>query len=307
MAATPALRVTGAAKRFGDREALAGVDLEVAPGEWLALLGPNGAGKTTLVRAVAGRVRLDAGSVALFGDEVGPLPRGDRSRLGVVPQEIALHPKLRARENLEHWGALLGVASGELGVRVGEALEWTGLADRADDLVASFSGGMKRRLNIACSLLHVPDVVLLDEPTVGVDPQSRARIWEMLAELRARGTAIVLTTHQLDEAQSVSDTIAILDHGRVIARGTLDDILRDTLGAGRGVELRIDGDVDAGAFGLEALGDGVYGARFTQLTTELPRLFERVAASGCTVVDVDVRRPSLQDAFIHLTGRELRE
>ncbi|QDU86504.1 Daunorubicin/doxorubicin resistance ATP-binding protein DrrA [Planctomycetes bacterium Pla163] len=307
----PALEVRSARKRFAERAALDGVDLCVAPGEWVALLGPNGAGKTTLVKAVAGRVRLDDGAVALFGATVAPLPNGDRSQLGVVPQEVALHPAFSARENLEHWGALAGVSRDVLGRRIDEALEWTGLADRADDRVDAFSGGMKRRLNIACSLLHEPRLVLLDEPTVGVDPQSRARIWEMLGELRARGTAVVLTTHQLDEAQDVSGSIAILDHGRIIARGSLDRIVDETLGAARRVELALRGVTDVAALGLEpgpSNGEVVRAStRLERLTDELPALFERVRSAGGEVVDVEVRPPSLQDVFIHLTGRELRD
>jgi len=311
MTADPSLQVRGASKRFGERAALDGVDLEVAPGEWLALLGPNGAGKTTLVRAVAGRVRLDAGEVRLFGDAVGPLPGGDRSELGVVPQEIALHPAFTARENLAHWGALAGVERGELDARVDEALDWTGLVDRADDRASEFSGGMKRRLNIACSLLHRPRLVLLDEPTVGVDPQSRARIWEMLGRLRERGTTIVLTTHQLDEAEDVSGSIAIMDAGRVIARGSLDGLVDEHLGPARQVELALKGGVDLAALGLAPTatnGEVARGtARLEHLTAELPALFERVSAAGGEVVDLEVRPPSLQDVFIHLTGRELRD
>lgn len=307
----PSLSVRGASKRFGERAALAGVDLEVGPGEWLALLGPNGAGKTTLVRAIAGRVRLDAGDVRLFGRPVGPLPDGDRSALGVVPQEIALHPAFTARENLEHWGGLAGVSRRDLAGRVDEALAWTGLADRASDRAGDFSGGMKRRLNIACSLLHRPSLVLLDEPTVGVDPQSRARIWEMLGELRERGTTIVLTTHQLDEAEDVSGSIAIMDAGAVIARGSLDGLVDEHLGPARQVELALRGANDLAALGLEPAasnGDVVRGtARLERLTAELPALFERVSTAGAEVVDVEVRPPSLQDVFIHLTGRELRD
>ncbi|NJL27997.1 MAG: ABC transporter ATP-binding protein [Thermoanaerobaculia bacterium] len=173
----PVLEVTDAARRYGEVAALCGVDLQLERGEWLGLLGPNGAGKTTLVRAIAGRVRLDRGEIALFGQ-----------RLGVVPQEIALYPALTARENLVTFGSLHGLGRRELTLRIAWALAWTGLAERADEPVRGFSGGMKRRLNIAASVLHRPDVLLLDEPTVGVDPQSRERIWQMLAELRRGGT-----------------------------------------------------------------------------------------------------------------------
>lgn len=246
-----ALTVRSAEKRYGVTQALAGVDLTLARGRWLGLLGPNGAGKTTLVRAIAGRVRLDAGRITLHGVDLGAGPgaglSGDsaaarmaRRRLGVVPQELALYERLTAAENLRIFGELHGVTGRTLRERVAWALAWSALADRARDRVSGFSGGMKRRLNIACSVLHQPDVVLLDEPTVGVDPQSRARIWEMLEALRARGTALLLTTHHLDEAEEVCDEIVIVDHGRVVAAGTVEALIAESLGARRSVVLSVE-------------------------------------------------------------------
>ncbi len=231
----PVLAVEGATKRFGSTLALAGASFGVAPGDWLGLLGPNGAGKTTLVRAVAGRVVLDAGRVVVFGDD-GPGTRTASRRLGVVPQDIATYPTLSARENLESFGALSGVSRSRLKDRVDWALEWTGLAERAADQSGTFSGGMKRRLNLACAVLHAPDLLLLDEPTAGVDPQSRQHIWQMLTELREAGTTLVLTTHQLAEAEEVCERIVILDHGVVIADGTLAQLLAQITGPERSLE-----------------------------------------------------------------------
>ncbi|NGP51947.1 ABC transporter ATP-binding protein [Thioalkalivibrio sp. XN8] len=219
------LEIDGLARRYGDQDALRGVSLALGAGECLGLLGPNGAGKTTLVRIIAGRVRPDAGRVRLLGRSLQPGGSAGREALGVVPQEIALYPLLTAVENLEVFGALQGVHGGELARRVDWALAFSGLEARRDDRVGTFSGGMQRRLNIACSVLHRPRVLLLDEPTVGVDPQSRERIWHMLDELRATGTSIVLTTHQLDEAENQCDRIVIIDHGRVIAAGTLAELV----------------------------------------------------------------------------------
>ena len=219
------LEIDGLARRYGEQEALRGVAVALQAGECLGLLGPNGAGKTTLVRAIAGRVRPDAGTITLLGTPLQPGARTGRESLGVVPQEIALDPLLTAAENLEVFGALQGVHGEALAERVGWALAFSGLESRRDDRVEAFSGGMKRRLNIACSVLHRPRVLLLDEPTVGVDPQSRERIWHMLGELRAAGTSIVLTTHQLDEAETQCDRIVIIDHGRVIAVGTLAQLV----------------------------------------------------------------------------------
>jgi linearmycin/streptolysin S transport system ATP-binding protein len=303
-----ALEVKDARKRYGATEALRGVSLAVAPGEWVALLGPNGAGKTTLVRAIAGRVRLDAGTLALLGRPLATASsRGAREALGVVPQEIALYPLLSARENLEVFGRLNGVAGSALRERVGWALAWTGLTERAHEPVRRFSGGMKRRLNIACGVLHRPKVVLLDEPTVGVDPQSRARILEMLEALRAEGAALLLTTHQLEDAEARCDRIVIVDHGAVIADGTLAALVAGTIGARRRVTVTLD---RAPATPLPGFANGegpVFHGELDDVATELGALLARVRGAGCAVRDLDVRAPSLQAVFLHLTGRELRE
>ncbi|HET7226402.1 MAG TPA: ABC transporter ATP-binding protein [Candidatus Eisenbacteria bacterium] len=303
-----ALEVKDARKRYGATEALRGVSLAVSPGEWVALLGPNGAGKTTLVRAIAGRVRLDAGTLALLGRPLATASsRGARAGLGVVPQEIALYPLLSARENLEVFGRLNGVAGSALRERVRWALAWTGLAERAHEPVRRFSGGMKRRLNIACGVLHRPRVVLLDEPTVGVDPQSRARILEMLEALRAEGAALLLTTHQLEDAEARCDRIVIVDHGAVIADGTLAALVAGTIGARRRVTVTLD-RVPATPLPGFANGDGpVFHGELDDVATELGALLARVHGAGCAVRDLDVRAPSLQAVFLHLTGRELRE
>lgn len=305
----PVLAVRGAKKRFGETRALGGVDLEVAPGEWLALLGPNGAGKTTLVRAISGLVKLDAGAVTLCGTDVARgRDDGSRRALGLVPQEIALYPRLTATENLSAWGRLMGVGDG-LSERVDWALEWTGLASRRDDRVDTYSGGMKRRLNIACAVLHEPRLLLLDEPTVGVDPQSRQRIWIMLDALRRSGTALLLTTHQLDEAQQQSDRIVIIDRGQVVAEGDLDTLVRDTVGTGRRVQLRFAETVDADALppNLAPDGDRTATTALGDVARELPMLLAQLRDHGLEVSDLDVTAPSLESVFIHLTGRELRE
>jgi len=226
------LEVHDASRSFGSVQALSGVSLELRRGELLGLLGPNGAGKTTLVRAIAGRVRLDRGSVRIHASS----PSRERDALGVVPQEIAVYPLLTARENLEAFGSLQGVSGAALRERVAWALEWTGLADRGREPVRRFSGGMKRRLNIACGVLHRPEVVLLDEPTVGVDPQSRERIYDMLEGLRRDGASLVLTTHHLDEAEARCERIVIMDHGKVVATGTVPQLVCQVEAAGGRIE-----------------------------------------------------------------------
>ncbi len=319
---TSALRVTGASKRFGSAIALDHAGIELERGEWLALLGPNGAGKTTLIRAIAGRVRLDEGEIRIFGAVAGPGTGGSageaarlaRKRVGVVPQELALYPRLTAVENLEIFGSLQGLSGGVLRERTRWALEFTGLADRAKEPTKAFSGGMRRRLNIACGVLHRPDLVLLDEPTVGVDPQSRQRIIEMLAELRGNGASLLLTTHQLDEVPQICDRIVIIDHGKVVAAGTLDELVAETVGRHRQVTLTLDRPAPfdvTGAAESASSAAGTTGSvlrlRVENVAAELPALLTRLASAGCRVDDINVSAPSLHEVFIHITGRELRE
>lgn len=302
------LQVQNAAKRFGAATALDGAKFSLGEGEWLGLLGPNGAGKTTLVRAIAGRVQLDSGTIRLQGQEVSGLEHHARSALGVIPQEVALYPNLTARENLEVFGALHGVPKREVKERAEWALDWTGLGDRADELSTTFSGGMNRRLNIACGVLHKPRVILLDEPTVGVDPQSRHRIWEMLEQLRKEGASLLLTTHQLDEAQKVTDRIVILDHGKTIAAGTFEELLSQTIGAGQLVTITL---AETAPESLLEAGFQLDGHRISrtaeQLATDLPTILAAVENADASITDIHVQAPGLQSVFIHLTGRELRE
>jgi ABC-2 type transport system ATP-binding protein len=301
------LTVDGARKRFGDVIALDGATLALREGELLALLGPNGAGKTTLIRAIAGRVRLDAGEVRVLGKSLDG--RRTPPELGIVPQELAVYPLLSARENLEAFGRLQGLSRRHLSGQVAWALEATALADRADEPVKRFSGGMKRRLNIACGVLHRPRIVLLDEPTVGVDPQSRERIYDMLGALTKAGVSLLLTTHHLEEAEARCTRTVIIDHGRVIAAGTLPELVDRTVGRHRVVTLRTNVPVATLPPGAELLADDPrrLRARVSDVARELPLLLSAVGAQGREVEDVEVRGPSLQAVFIHLTGRELRE
>lgn len=306
---TVPLRVDGATKAFGKVQALAGASFDVRPGELLGLLGPNGAGKTTVIKAIAGRLQLDAGTVEVFGRTL--TPRDERPEIGLVPQELAVYPLLTARENLEVFGRLYGVAKPDLQNRVTWALAWSDLRDRADEPTKRFSGGMRRRLNIACSLLHHPRLVLLDEPTVGVDPQSRERIYEMLGSLRQSGVSIVLTTHHLEEAEQRCDRIVIIDHGRIIAAGTLAELLRSSLGDARAVEVRLQTPWPSNVArpeGWQVSDDGrTVRAEVANLSRDLPALLATLTAAGSEVADLTLRGSTLHDAFIALTGRELRE
>jgi ABC-2 type transport system ATP-binding protein len=305
------LTVADARKRYGSIEALSGASLELREGELLGLLGPNGAGKTTIIRAIAGRLALDAGEIRVFDRKVaaGATP----AELGIVPQELAVYPLLTARENLEVFGRLQGLSAGTLAKQVAWVLDRTGLADRAAEPVKRFSGGMRRRLNIACGILHRPRIVLLDEPTVGVDPQSRDRIYDVLAELATDGVSLLLTTHHLEEAEARCERTVIIDHGRVIASGTLPELVDQTVGRQRLVTLTLDAPLHDGVAAslatleIDPSDPRRVRARMDDVALGLPPLLARIGASGRSVADVDVRGPSLQSVFIHLTGRELRE
>ena len=304
---TDVLTVTGARKKFGEVAALDGATLALREGELLALLGPNGAGKTTLIRAISGRVQLDAGEIRLFGKALAS--RKTPPELGIVPQELAIYPSLTARENLDAFGRLQGLSASDVAAQVKWALAATALEDRADEPVKGFSGGMKRRLNIACGVLHRPRVVLLDEPTVGVDPQSRERIYDMLTDLTTSGVSLLLTTHHLEEAEARCSRTVIIDHGKVIAAGTMAELVDQTVGHHRIVTLRVDAPIASVPSGVDVSADDprVLRAKVTNVARELPALLSAINVQGREVEDVEVRGPSLQAVFIHLTGRELRE
>jgi ABC-2 type transport system ATP-binding protein len=301
-----ALRVEHVWKKYGSNQALRGTSFSVKAGERLALLGPNGAGKTTLIRTMCGRIRPDSGRVLLFDRPIQEPTV--LQQLGVIPQDLAIYPDLTARENLECFGRLHGLRSNRLKDRVDWALHWIGLTDRASDLTSKFSGGMKRRVNIACGVLHKPRVLLLDEPTVGVDPQSRQRIFDMLDELHLQGTSIVLTTHHLDEAEQRSDRIVIVDHGQVIAEGELSDLIANTTGTQRLVTMDISGLMVAAPLGVRWDQErNRYLASVDNVAEELPEILDRIRSVGGLVKDLEVHQPNLHDVFLYLTGKELRE
>jgi linearmycin/streptolysin S transport system ATP-binding protein len=297
-------------RAFAGRRALDGVTLHVRPGEILGLLGPNGAGKTTLVRSVVGRVRPDAGELEVFG--LSPARPEATALRGWVPQEIALYALLTPRENLWTFGRYQGVPPADLEAAIEKSLDWAGLADRAKDRTGTLSGGMKRRLNIAAGTIHGPKLLLLDEPTVGVDPQSRERIYTMIGELRSRGVSILYTTHYMEEAERLCDRIAIIDHGRVIASGTRDELVRSTLGSRQAVKIDADEPISPVLReNLTRLGAVVDGTVVRLLADDPPRqireLLEVFHAGNAGVRDLLLKHVSLEEVFLHLTGRELRE
>jgi ABC-2 type transport system ATP-binding protein len=308
----PVLEVRDLSKRFGDREAVRSLCFSISSGEIFGLLGPNGAGKTTTIGMIGGVLRPTAGSVRILeGDSVA----SDRSalrHLGLVPQTVALYPALTAEENLRFFGNLYGVSAERLGSRVEHLLELAGLTSRMSDPVSVFSGGMKRRLNLACALVHEPKLLLLDEPTAGVDPQSRERIYEALATLAKAGLALLLTTHYLEEAERLCDRLAILDEGRVAAEGTIDE-LRSLAGEEPTVTLVLSRPPRAG-LASKLFEPGVVSEaprRFHLQCANAERLLTDVlalaAAEGNDVEELQLHRPNLGDVFLRLTGKELRD
>lgn len=302
------LEVEAMVKRFGAVTAVDGISLSLHNGACVGLLGPNGAGKSTLIRALAGRVIPDAGRVAVFGAEAGS--QAARAALGWVPQDLALYPRLSVRENLSSSGRYYGLTGKKLEQAVARCLAWAALDDRAGELTRNLSGGMKRRLNMAAGLIHEPRLMLLDEPTVGVDPQSRNRIFEMIEALRLLGMTIIYTMHSMEEAERLCDRIAIVDHGRMIALDTKDALVRNAFASRSQVVARLEGPE-----GKVAAWVAERGGKMTDSTaefkvehpSEITVLLEDAASSGLELVDLSLRRPNLESVFLHLTGRELRD
>jgi ABC-2 type transport system ATP-binding protein len=302
------LDVDSLAKRFGAITAVAGVSVQVRVGECLGLLGPNGAGKSTLIRAIVGRVIPDAGRITVFGATADSAAA--RAALGWVPQDLAVYPRLTCRENLVAFGRYHGLSSTKLAESVAWCLQWAALEDRGGELARKLSGGMKRRLNMAAGIIHRPRVVLMDEPTVGVDPQSRNRIFEMIEALRADGTALVYTTHYMEEAERLCDRIAIIDHGRIIALGTREELVQDAFASRNQVLARFRGHEPEIAAWVTNRGGRIVNdtAEFTiERSAEIAELLGDAARNGLELEDVSLRRPNLESVFLHLTGRELRE
>jgi len=302
------LQIDGVVKRFGELTAVDGVSLQVAHRTCLGLLGPNGAGKSTLIRSIAGRVRPDSGTVRVFGQPANSTAA--RAELGWVPQEIALYALLTCRENLEAFGRYQGLRGKALRDAVEWCLTWAALTDRADAPAKALSGGMRRRLNMAAGIIHRPRLVLLDEPTVGVDPQSRNRIFEMMEDLRNQGTTVIYTTHYMEEAERLCDFIAIIDHGRIIAQGAKEELVARSFGGRSDVLMHFASsapDVESWAAARGGdVKDGV--AHFSiEQPTIIGSLLDAAAHDGLEVIDVILRRPNLESVFLQLTGRELRQ
>jgi linearmycin/streptolysin S transport system ATP-binding protein len=307
------LAATGLRKAFGDLQAVAGVDVRIAVGETYGLLGPNGAGKTTTISMIAGLLEPDTGEVHVAGRRLTTRSVDAKQAIGLVPQDLAIYPDLTGRENLDLFGKLYGLSGRALRARIDEVLEVVGLADRARDLTKQYSGGMKRRLNIGVGLLHQPQLLILDEPTVGVDPQSRHAILESVEQLSAEGMAVLYTTHYMEEAERLCDRVGIIDQGTIKAEGTRRELVA-LVGEHDRISLTASGDTTGAADAALGL-DGVTSASATDGRIEvvaadagalLSDLLATVAARA-HVSAVEVVQPNLESVFLHLTGKALRD
>ena len=309
------LQVQGLRKAYGNLIAVDGISFQVAKGETIGLLGPNGAGKTTTVSMIAGLIAPGAGQVRIDGAPISGDTNPVKRKIGLVPQELALYEELPAMANLQLFAALYDIAGAQADKAISEALDLVELKDRAKDKVSTFSGGMKRRLNLAAALLHDPSVLLLDEPTVGVDPQSRNAIFDNLETLKARGKTLVYTTHYMEEAERLCDRIVIMDHGHVIADDTLAGLYRRLPATNKLFVDLVDAVKPADLDALKGL-PGVQSADVTgnrlsvwlqDLSSGAPRVLDWLAAKGCRVENLSTEKPNLETVFLTLTGRSLRD
>jgi ABC-2 type transport system ATP-binding protein len=314
MSDVPAIEVLDLQKSFGENHAVQGVSFDVKQGEIFSLLGPNGAGKTTTISMLSCLLRPNDGDARVMGHSIRSDSTGVKSVLGVVPQDIALYEDLTARENLSFWGKMYSLRGSKLKLRVDEVLDVIGLRDRANERVGKYSGGMKRRVNIGVALLHKPQVIYMDEPTVGIDPQSRRNILDSVVKLKDEGMTVLYTTHYMEEAQELSDHIGIMDHGKLIACGTGEELVK-LVGQQTRIDLTLNGDganvmrVWQSIDGVSRVSaeDGLVSVLVADSNLVLPHLFEAAAQLSIRITSVDIREPNLEAVFLHLTGRALRD
>ena len=314
-----AIEVQNLQKSFGEIQAVRGISFSVQQGEIFSLLGPNGAGKTTTISMLCCLLRPDSGEARVMDHSIHQDPVGVKSVLGVVPQEIALYEDLTALENLIFWGKMYGLRGSTLKTRVDEVLEIIGLTSRAKDRVGKYSGGMKRRVNIGIALLHKPQVIYMDEPTVGIDPQSRRNILENVSDLKDKGMTVLYTTHNMEEAQELSDHIAIMDHGVLIASGTHSELVK-IVGEMDRISLTVAGFASGEEMsplietyrliqGVRQVNvdDGIMTLLVDDSNRVLPALFEAASSVKARITGVEIQEPNLEAVFLHLTGRALRD
>jgi len=310
-----AIEISGLLKRFKNITAVDDLDLNIKRGELFSLLGPNGAGKTTVMNILSTQLGPTEGTATVMGLDVVKEKRRVKEIIGIIPQETILYEKLNARETLRFFGDLYDVPRAKLDEKIKFLLDLVSLTDRQKDLVETYSGGMKRRLNIAASLVHDPDVLMMDEPTTGLDPQSRRALWDLIEGLKAQGKTILLTTHYMDEADILSDRVAIMDHGKIIALGTPEE-LKATLGKETVVEVEFTqppgNDVLKKLTAVKGVSDCVIVADTVRCFVKdaskvLPRVVDTASKTKYSLARVRVTEPTLEDVFIKLTGKALRE
>ena len=309
-----AIQVQNLHKDFGELHAVNGVNFDVVEGEIFSLLGPNGAGKSTTISMLACLLQPTAGDALVMGHSILTDQRNVKKSIGVVPQEIALYPDLSARENLNFWGKMYDLRGDALRQRVKEVLQIIGLVDRQNDRVDTFSGGMKRRVNIGVALLHKPDLIIMDEPTVGIDPQSRRHILDNVKMLNREGMTVLYTTHYMEEAQELSNHIAIMDQGKVIAYGTHEELVK-IVGEYDRIKLTIDSESsevlqpwqETRGVHKIAAENGTLTLLVENSNLVLPRLFEAASKVGVRITSLNIHEPNLESVFLHLTGKALRD
>ncbi len=300
-------------KSYGELHAVDGISFEVAEGELFGFLGPNGAGKTTTLSMISGLLKPDGGRVLINDIDVWQTPKTAKRILGLVPQDIALYEELTGRENLRFWGGLYSLSSKELKSNMDKWLDRVGLTDRANDAVSKYSGGMKRRLNLAVGMIHDPKIVLLDEPTVGIDPQARNNIMEIIREIAREGTTLLFTTHHLEEVEDLCHRIAIMDHGKILQIGTVAELAQVV---GDGDLVNIHGTFSPAAFKTALSGlplnflniaEGSATISMRQNGCNIAVLIQKMSEAGLAIDDLSMQKPSLESVFLKLTGRELRD
>ena len=308
------LEASGLVKRFDDLLAVDDVSFTIGAGETYGLLGPNGAGKTTSISMISGLLEPNGGQVHVNGSTITTSSVAGKKEIGLVPQDLAIYPDLTATENLSFFGRLYGMGGPELQSRIGEVLDVIGLKERKDDLTKEFSGGMKRRLNIGIGLLHKPKLLILDEPTVGVDPQSRNAILESVSNLSVEGMAVLYTTHYMEEAERLCDRVAIIDEGKIKAEGTRRELV-SMVGEKDRITITGSGDLSGAAQSVSqtpgvtdtSSGDHQLDILAIDASSILPEILAKITGAGATISGVDVVEPNLEAVFLHLTGKALRD
>lgn len=308
------LSIENLVKRYGDFLALDNVNMKIEEGEIVGLLGPNGAGKTTTINTILGLSKIDSGEIKVFGKNLKESGIEIKRNIGIVPQEIAIYDDLTAYENVSYFGSLYGIRGNLLKERSLEALRFTGLIDKEKDFPEKFSGGMKRRLNIACAIVHHPKLIIMDEPTVGIDPQSRKHILNSVKELNKMGSTVIYTSHYMEEVEEICTNIIIMDLGRVIAKGTKEE-LKDLVA----VEEKVKIEVSSLSFTLIEKIKGIDGVKECSIegnelfiiskkgSGNLGKIIDAIVESGSEVVSVNMEKPTLESVFLTLTGKKLRD